>query len=127
MRKSFLLLFLAFGLMLSFVGCQDEDSDPILTLSSKTAQISAEGGTYSVDVTSNVEYYVNSKVDWITVGEPIDNNGVKTYTLTIAENTSFNQRTGRVTFISHEKVTPQAFDLTQAAIVFNGVKAECNR
>lgn len=124
MRKSFLLLFLAFGLMLSFVGCQDEDSDPILTLSSKTAQISAEGGTYSVDVTSNVEYYVNSKVDWITVGEPVDKNGVKTYTLTIAENTSFNQRTGRVTFISHEKVTPQAFDLTQAAIVFNGVKAE---
>ena len=64
-----------------------------LTINKTSVEVDASGGTFTVTVTSNVDYEVTTSADWLTLTS--DNDG--TLTFTAEENTTYSERTATIT------------------------------
>ena len=62
---------------------------PYIVVVQKTYSVPAAGGTFPVDVTSNVEYETELGADWVAMSGK---------TMTVAENTAYESRSTTVTF-----------------------------
>ena len=98
MKKFYLLT----ALMCLFVlqGCPKPapvEEDAVLTPIQTTYQIGAEGGSVSISFKTNLEYKVSSDASWLTVPASTKAVETKTVTVTAAENTSTEQRSGNIT------------------------------
>ncbi|WP_279149428.1 BACON domain-containing protein [Muribaculum intestinale] len=115
------LLFIAFMAMLT--ACSDDDAAPYMDLSDKEMAVSADGGTITMTVTSNVKYVVNHQTEWLNITEATNNHNVTTFTIDVNANEEFDPRTSRIKFIG-EGVTPKALDITQRGLVPTGVSVK---
>ena len=79
---------------------------PSIEVSQSEIEVPAEGGSYDLTVTSNVDYEVSVDVDWITFISDGD-----TYTFTVNATESTDQRTATIT-ISGEGITKEV-NITQ--------------
>ncbi len=124
MKKSHLILAGMAAIALS-TACQ-EKSDPVMTLSTKELEVSADGGTATVDLTTNVYYRVNNDCTdgadsyWAVISGTEKNGDVTTFTLTVEPNPVAEVRSGRIRFIG-DGVTPLALTIKQKALVPVGV------
>lgn len=105
--------------------CADEE--PYMTLASKTLDVEATGGTYTVDLTSNVYYRVNNdcqlddeSANWAEISQQAKSGDVTTYAIKVAENTTTTARTGTIRFIG-DKVTPLKYTINQTGVVPRGI------
>ena len=115
------LLLIAFMAMMT--ACSDDDVAPYMELSDKEMAISADGGTITMIVTSNVKYVVNHQTEWLNISEATNENNITTFTIEVSPNEDFDNRTGRIKFIG-ENVTPKALDITQRGLVPTGVSVK---
>ncbi len=98
MKKTYLLT----ALLCLFVlqGCPSpapEKEDAVLTPIQTTYSIGAEGGGVSISFNTNLEYKVSSDAAWLTVPASTKAVETKTVTVTAAQNTSTEQRSGNIT------------------------------
>ena len=103
------------------------EADPYMTLASKTLDVEAEGGTYTVDLASNVYYRVNNDCQlddgsgyWAEINEQAKQGDVTTYAIKVAENTATESRTGTIRFIGDD-VTPLKYTINQSGVVPRGI------
>ena len=73
------------------------EEDAVLTPIQTTYSIGAEGGSVSISFKTNLEYKVSSDASWLTVPASTKAVETKTVTVTAAENTSTEQRSGNIT------------------------------
>ena len=103
MKKIYLLTALLCLLVLQ--GCPSiapAEEDAVLTPIQTTYSIGAEGGSVSLSFKTNLEYEVSSDADWLTVPAGTKAVETKTVTVTAAENTSTEQRSGNITITGGE-------------------------
>lgn len=99
---------------------------PVMDLSTKEIEVSADGEVVTFDLTTNVYYRVNNDcVDdngafWAEISEPKTNGEVSTFTLTVKPNPKQEIRSASIRFIG-DGVTPLALTITQKAMVPVGV------
>ena len=83
---------------------------PFINLSSTTESIGAEGKSFNITVTANVEYDITPDVNWITFTPPTTN----TVTFQAQANTATASRTGTVTFKQKGGNATATLTVTQA-------------
>ena len=88
--------------------------DPVLTLSSSSAEIGSNGGTVNLTVSANNEWTASSDGDWLKVTPDKGTSGSATVTLEARANTSTQAREGKVKFSSAN--LEQEFTVIQAGI-----------
>ena len=98
MKKTYLLT----ALLCLFVlqGCPSpapEKEDAVLTPIQTTYSIGAEGGGVSISFNTNLQYKVSSDAAWLIVPASTKAVETKTVTVTAAQNTSTEQRSGNIT------------------------------
>lgn len=104
--KHTICLFAFIGLCCWLItACSDKDSDGskpetvTLTISPSTiSTIKAEGGTITLGVNCNTSWTANADQSWCTLSTTNGTSGKTTITLTVAENTSYDERNTAVTF-----------------------------
>lgn len=112
-----MLLFASVSLVL-FASCHNSD-DPYMTLATKTLDVEAEGGLFTVDLSSNVYYRVNndcqtdgSDSHWAVVDSHETQGEITKFTIKVSENSSTSSRVGAIRFIGDD-VTPLKLVITQ--------------
>lgn len=82
------------------LSCQKSEMEPSLELDSNTIDVPATGGSYSVTVTSTVEYkVVNSNAkDWVVLDGMTEDGFNVTFNLTVKPNPTFETRRGIIKF-----------------------------
>ena len=120
-----MLLFASVSLVL-FASCHNSD-DPYMTLATKTLDVEAEGGLFTVDLSSNVYYRVNndcqtdgSDSHWAVVDSHETQGEITKFTIKVSENSSTSSRVGTIRFIGDD-VTPLKLVITQKMIVPKGI------
>ena len=120
-----MLLFASVSLVL-FASCHNSD-DPYMTLATKTLDVEAEGGLFTVDLSSNVYYRVNndcqtdgSDSHWAVVDSHETQGEITKFTIKVSENSSTSSRVGAIRFIGDD-VTPLKLVITQKMIVPKGI------
>jgi hypothetical protein len=117
--KKFLLLLSVVAL--SFTGCYEEDWGPDqpnvndIVLSQTEGAVSAPGGSFQLQVTSDYSWTASSDVSWLTVNTKSGNPGTSYLYFTVAQNTTQSQRVGYITVLSDDYNLSAQFMLTQAA------------
>lgn len=111
-------LFLALLAMAAIVGCQQEiEITPVLTLDKETVSVPAEGGTFDVNVTSNVDWTATMATEGFSAspasGKASDK-AVKV-TVTVAENTAEEARTATMTVKADDYQLSKTVTFNQAA------------
>jgi uncharacterized protein (TIGR02145 family) len=93
-------------------------AEPYLTITDNFPdEVPAEGGTYKVTVTSNIQWSADVlPTDWCTIS-PANGSSNGEITVIIAENTNFTERSAEIA-VTAEGVEAQTATLTQAAVVF---------
>lgn len=126
-----MLLFASVSLVL-FASCHNSD-DPYMTLATKTLDVEAEGGLFTVDLSSNVYYRVNndcqtdgSDSHWAVVDSHETQGEITKFTIKVSENSSTSSRVGAIRFIGDD-VTPLKLVITQKMIVPKGIILSPNR
>ena len=116
-----MLLFASVSLVL-FASCHNSD-EPYMTLATKTLDVEAEGGLFTVDLSSNVYYRVNndcqtdgSDSHWAVVDSHETQGEITKFTIKVSENSSTSSRVGAIRFIGDD-VTPLKLVITQKMIV----------
>ena len=96
--KRFLLSLLSFIPFL-MVGCYESEEPVIgsLTLSQEQMTVGAEGGEYSVDITTEYTYETKIDVDWITVSGGSCGTECCTLNFIVAKNDTTSEREGVIT------------------------------
>ena len=120
-----MLLFASVSLVL-FASCHNSD-EPYMTLATKTLDVEAEGGLFTVDLSSNVYYRVNndcqtdgSDSHWAVVDSHETQGEITKFTIKVSENSSTSSRVGAIRFIGDD-VTPLKLVITQKMIVPKGI------
>ena len=120
-----MLLFASVSLVL-FASCHNSDA-PYMTLATKTLDVEAEGGLFTVDLSSNVYYRVNndcqtdgSDSHWAVVDSHETQGEITKFTIKVSENSSTSSRVGAIRFIGDD-VTPLKLVITQKMIVPKGI------
>lgn len=62
MKLKYLFLLLAVAV---FSGCSEDDEDPVLTLQKTELTANAEGGEYTIEVTSTSEWTLSEVPAWV--------------------------------------------------------------
>ena len=98
-----------------------------MTLATKTLDVEAEGGLFTVDLSSNVYYRVNndcqtdgSDSHWAVVDSHETQGEITKFTIKVSENSSTSSRVGAIRFIGDD-VTPLKLVITQKMIVPKGI------
>ena len=118
MKKILLLLSVV---ALTFTGCYEEDWGPDqpnvndIVLSQTEGSVSAPGGSFQLQVTSDYSWTASSDVSWLTVNTKSGNPGTSYLYFTVAQNTTQSQRVGYITVLSDDYNLSAQFMLTQAA------------
>ena len=87
-----------------------------VTLSKSSVSDAGEGKTETVNVTANAAWTAVSSADWVTVAPATGAAGVTEVAVTVAENSTEEERTATVTFSINENVTA-VLNVTQAVVV----------
>ena len=117
--KKFLLLLSVVAL--SFTGCYEEDWGPDqpnvndIVLGQTEGYVSAPGGEFQVQVTSDYSWTASSDVSWLTVNTKNGKPGTSWLLFSVAKNTTTSNRTGYITVSSEDYNLSAQFMLTQAA------------
>ena len=123
------MFLLASASLLLCASCDDSD-DPYMTLETKTLEVEAEGGVYTVDLSANVYYRVNNdcQVDggdtyWATVDSYETQGETTTFSIKVDANPATEPRTGTIRFIGDD-VTPLKLVINQKRTIPKGVSPE---
>lgn len=115
------LSFIAF--MAFMMSCDDNDANPYMDLSDKEMSISADGGSLTMTVASNVHYVVNHDNEWLNITAIENQKDLTTFIIQVDPNEDLEDRKGRIKFIG-DNVTPKALDITQRRLVPKGVSVK---
>ncbi|WP_302591414.1 BACON domain-containing protein [uncultured Muribaculum sp.] len=121
--KIFISRFIAVALIALSVSCSDDNKPDYMDLSDKEMTVSADGGTLTMTVASNVRYVVNHQSEWINIAEATSSHDITTFKIHVSANENTDPRTGRIKFIG-EGVTPRALDILQKGVVPTGVSVK---
>ncbi|MCF0172241.1 MAG: DUF4886 domain-containing protein [Bacteroidales bacterium] len=88
---------------------------PSLTISRKSYKADAEGKTFSVEVTSNVEYTISAP-DWLDTSVAEEKGETKVYSVTAAPNDTGSDRSGSIVFENREAEVSATLKVSQEAI-----------
>ncbi|MCH7224496.1 S8 family serine peptidase [Haloferula sp. A504] len=89
-----------------------------LTLGSLSSLIGGEGGGADIDVTSNTAWNWFTNDSWVTaVGQPPQQSGSRTFSLSIEQNSSSTPRTGTIYFHTPDYSTFESHTVTQEGFV----------
>lgn len=97
-------------------GCdkpQDENTEPVFRLVENSAEVGSEGGTVTVTLETNVEYYSEVSADWVSEVETKSYES-KTHTFVVEPNTSEEDRTAVISFCGNMNCIP--FTITQEGV-----------
>lgn len=72
--------------------------DPSIKVDPATASVPAEGSTFKVKVTANVDWTASADCDWISIRPTSGGSGDTEVTIVAAANTEEKEKTGKVTF-----------------------------
>ena len=100
-------------------GCdkpQNENTEPVFRLVENSAEVGSEGGTVTVTLETNVEYYSEVSADWVSEVETKSYES-KTHTFVVEPNTSEEDRTAVISFCGNMNCIP--FTITQEAAAFD--------
>ena len=92
--KRYILLVFSFLLLLA--ACERED--PELNIDKGQETLAAEGGSFTVSLSSNYDWTVSSAEPWITVNPSSGQKGAATISVHVAANTGTMSRRGSVNF-----------------------------
>ncbi|MFR9510085.1 MAG: leucine-rich repeat protein [Rikenellaceae bacterium] len=88
------------------------DLAPNLSLSSSSKRVTADSGSFDIDVISNGDWTASESSDWLSVS-PTSSNGNQTVTISYYENTYTSSRSGSIAFVINGICTN--FTITQEA------------
>lgn len=103
MKKHTLLLLMAATVLLA-VGCKKDQID-ILTLTSTDISVSSKGITQPLSFNASAAWTISSTETWITFDAKSGKAGDVTVNMTVAPNTTFEQRTASVSIKMGKKTT----------------------
>lgn len=92
MKKLFAICICLFGI---FASCKKEE--PVINVSQSSIEAESEGGTFSIQVVSNVEWTQLCGESWIKIKRESDNSSI---TVTVVKNSNPDGRTGLITLSS---------------------------
>lgn len=106
-------LFLCFVAVALAIGCTTEQVPYLNTTSSTKIDIDANGGKQTISFDTNNEWTASVSDNWIQVSPTNGNSGNNSVSVTVSENTTFDDRSG---FISIQSSGQSArFEITQTA------------
>lgn len=97
MKKLFAICICLFGI---FASCRKEE--PMITVSQTSIEAEAAGGTFTIQVVSNVEWTQLCGESWIKIKRESDNSSI---TVTVVKNGDPDGRTGHITLSSPDVST----------------------
>lgn len=97
MKKFFAICICLFGI---FVSCKKEE--PMINVSQSSIEAESAGGTFTVQVVSNVEWSLLCSESWIKIKRESDN---ATITVTVSKNSGTDGRSGQIKLSSPEVST----------------------
>ena len=80
------------------VSVRQSGADVIFTIDKNEFNVAAVGESFSVKVTHNIGYKINSQPDWVKQPDKANSGNVDTYTFTAEANTSTEAREGVIVF-----------------------------
>lgn len=99
-------------LMMGVSSCSEDLPEPSIEVSVDTnGNIQASGSTLNISISANVDWSVKCDADWITAA-PASGTNSGNVTLTVAENTSYDSRTAKVTIGSNDPTAPIIKEIT---------------
>lgn len=100
--------FLFLSLMAGLVGC-DKDEEDVLTLTHSDLMFGEAGGTETIKVEAssswNVRLTDNEASSWLTLTNTTGKKGQGSFTLIVARNRSYDDRTGEITIQAGQAIT----------------------
>ena len=91
MKLKYLFLLLAVAV---FSGCSEDDEDPVLTLQKTELTANAEGGEYTIEVTSTSEWTLSEVPAWVVAESSVTQDKL---VLKVNENLGQESRSAEVT------------------------------
>lgn len=89
--------------------CQKEPDS--LTINKKQMEVGSTGGSESVTLTTNTKWAASATESWISVSPASGDSGTVTVTITVAENSTYDVREGKVLFTAG--TASEEFTVTQ--------------
>ena len=86
------------------VSVRQSGADVIFTIDKNEFNVAAVGESFSVKVTHNIGYKINSQPEWVKQTDKANSGNVDTYTFTAEENTSTEAREGVIVFCNDNNV-----------------------
>lgn len=120
-NKFFAILLVAFAAF----ACKEPETPTTLALGTETdanITLATAGGTKTIAFTTNVAWSAVSDVEWLTIDPASGVAGDAQVTLTVAENKTFDVRTGKVTITANDKVAE--IGVTQSQVDAMNVTAD---
>jgi hypothetical protein len=119
MKKLLFILAALFALIA--VSCSKEED--ALTLTSTTFAISNSGATQALSFNANSNWSIKSDQDWVTFDKESGTSGDVVIEMTIAPNTTYEERTAKVTLQSGDKTS--IFTVNQSEVNEFGSSSVC--
>ena len=86
------------------VSVRQSGADVIFTIDKNEFNVAAVGESFTVKVTHNIGYKINSQPEWVKQTDKANSGNVDTYTFTAEENTSTEAREGVIVFCNDNNV-----------------------
>lgn len=102
----------ALGMFAAF-SCTKEEKEEILTLNSTTYTVSNAGAVQTISFTASTDWTMVSEAEWISLDKASGIAGPATVTMTIAANTDYTDRSGKVVLTMADKVTEFKINQTE--------------
>ncbi len=122
-----LKMLLSAGLSLALLASCQDAKEPYMTLETKTLEVEAKGGLFTVDLSANVYYRVNNdctdesgETHWAVIESQQTQGETTKFTINVSENKSTSSREGAIRFIG-DYVTPLKLTITQKMNVPKGI------
>lgn len=122
MKKLIAIAFAALSVLV-MASCTPEEPVDALTVNTSEISFTNDGGSQSVSFTTNVDWTAAPDQDWITVSAGSGAAGDATITITVAANTEFASRSGKVTVTAGNAKT--VFNVSQSEPVVFEAGAPC--
>ncbi len=102
----------ALGMFAAF-SCTKEEKEEILTLNSTTYTVSNAGAVQTISFTASTDWTMVSEAEWISLDKTSGIAGPATVTMSIAANTDYADRSGKVVLTMADKVTEFKINQTE--------------
>ena len=114
MIKNFLLGSVALLLAFAFIACSSsDDEEKYVTVNESSFEFSSDGGSDNFTISSNTSWSLATSSQWITVSKQ-NGSGDSSLSLTVVSNSEYDERTGYVTVMSDDLLSPIKISVKQS-------------